>query len=908
MSGHKKRLIEYDIPLEKISEHSGREKNIRHGHISTLHIWWARRPLASCRAAIYSSLISAPENEKERKEKFTFVADLSSWENSLNQKILEKARRDILNANNGKQAKILDCFAGGGSIPLESLRLGCKTYALEYNPVAILIEKATLEYPQKYGKELLRDVKKWGRWVFEETRKEIGRFYPTEGDPKQETLGKNDGKDWIPVGYLWARTINCQNPDCGAEIPLIRQFWLRKKKGNNGNIDWNDSIYLKPVIDEKNNKVDFEIIKKKRVEGFDPSKGTRSSSRSRGSFTCPICGTSYKPKHLRGYAKKYGFRERIIAVALYNKNVTGKSYRIARKEDVKAFKKAEHTLKEKVQKWRGKFSPIPDQPLPPDGTLGFRVNKYGYKTWGELFNSRQKLALITFIEKVQKAYKNTIRDISDDEYAKAIATYLALIVSRCSDFESNLVRWFNHVENACNTFARQSLSMTWDYFELNPFSPVSQGTFRSMYKQILRALNWLTELDWVSPEEVKLGTATSIAYPDKYFDVIVTDPPYYDNVPYSDLSDFFYVWLKRLVGDLYPDLFATPLTPKTKEIIQEPMRHGKNNKQAKKFYEDMMTKSFKEANRVLKPEGIATIVFAHKSTAAWESLIKSFLDSGFVVKGSWPIHTEMRGRLRAQASAALASSVFFVCRKIAKQDTVYFEDIKNDMKENIRKRLDYFWERDIRGSDFFISSIGPAIEMFGKFKQVKKYSGEKVSISELLQIIEKYVAEYALSKILKSPPGLLEPETRFYLVWRSTYHNNKIPFDDARMLAQALGLEITDYMGKDRLIEKSGRDVKVRNPQERGKKFLEKPLKSRASMIDVMHKAATFWRNGEKEKLNNVLEECSYLDNEYFWMVVQAVSEVLPNGDPEKKMLQGLLAGRKRIEKGPKPTKVTDYM
>ena len=418
---------------------------------------------------------------------------------------------------------------------------------------------------------------------------------------------------------------------------------------------------------------------------------------------------------------------------------------------------------------------------------------------------------------------------------------------------------------------------------------------------------------------VSQGTATSLPYPENYFDAVITDPPYYNNIPYADLSDFFYVWLKRTIGDLYPDLFTTPLTPKSQELIENlSLTRGlpkqdilKNNVlmvKDEESYENMLTKAFKEIRRVLKPKGVATIIFAHKSTSAWEALIASLLNSGLMVTASWPIHTERGARLRAEKSATLASSVFFVCRKVERQKTVYLEDIKQDIKDRIQERLDYFRRMGIRRVDLFMSSIGPAIEVLGRYEKVKKYSGETVSVSELLGLVERYVAEYALSKILKSPPGLLSPETRFYIVWRWMYRNNKIPFDDARMLGQVLGFEMSDHMGKDRLIKKSGGDIKVRNPLERGRTFLKKPIKKPASMIDVMHKAAVFRKNGEKEKLNKVLEHSEYLDNEHFWMVVQATSVILPNGDPEKRMLQGLLAGRKRIERGVKITKVTDFM
>jgi len=575
-------FIETDFPIKAVSAEGAREKNIRHGHISTLHIWWARRPLVVSRATIYASLIPAPKNEEERIAKEQFIAIfsdeykkwlgsskgkqpsnilhytyLAKWENSLNKKIIERARREILKANGGKPPKVLDPFAGGGSIPLEALRLGCETYASDLNPVAVLILKCTLEYPQRYGKPvkkevkgklikedvnpLLEAVKKWGNWVLGEVKKEIGQFYPKDEDGA------------IPVGYIWARTIPCQNPSCGVEIPLMRQTWLAKKE--------NKKIALKLIADKEKREIYFKIVDN---PDFDPTKGTVS----RAKVVCPVCDSGIDDKTVRKLFQEGKSGQRMVAVVLHYPDKTGKIYRIATEKDIEIFKSAEVYLekkqKELFEKWG--FDPVPDEPLPPKETLGFRVQRYGILKWGDLFNARQKLALICFVEKVRLAYKKMIKQGYEAEYAKAVVSYLGLMLSRCSDFESSLTRWFNHVENTCNTFARQALPMTWDYFELNLFSPVSQGTFKSMFDQITKLLRGIVNT-LSTPATVVQSSATSLPYPPDTFDAVITDPPYYDNVPYSYLSDFFYVWLKRTLGDLYPELFATPLTPKAEEIV-----------------------------------------------------------------------------------------------------------------------------------------------------------------------------------------------------------------------------------------------------------------------------------------------------------------------------------------------------
>jgi adenine-specific DNA methylase len=500
-----KSFIEVTFPIKEVSEGAAREKNIRHGHISTLHIWWARRPLGSSRATTYAALIPSPSTEKEVKEKAKFIVELSKWENSLKEDLIKKAREDILKANGRKTLRVLDPFAGGGSIPLECLRLGLETHAVEYNPVAVLILKCTLEYPQRYGRQnkvkrneglfnlekeeslLIADVRRWGEWVLERTREEIGRFYP------------EDEAGSIPVGYIWARTIPCQNPSCGAEIPLMRQFWLAKKE--------NKKISLYPFVHE--GRVEFAIVQKNGDEwevvessipgfspkvpfNFEPEKGTVS----RAIAVCPVCGGMVDDNRVRRLFQEGKAGQWMVAVVLSRPQ--GKTYRLATKRDVEIYRKAEEYLEEKREKlWEEwGIDPVPDEPLKRvPVTFGvINVWVYGMNTWGDLFNSRQKLALITFTEKVRLAYKKMIEEGCDRDYAKAVVSYLGLGVSRMADFESNLCRWHPQWEFIPNTFARQALPMAWDYAELNLFSPILTGTWDSMFGQIINVLSHLLQI------------------------------------------------------------------------------------------------------------------------------------------------------------------------------------------------------------------------------------------------------------------------------------------------------------------------------------------------------------------------------------------------------------------------------
>jgi adenine-specific DNA methylase len=880
-----KRLIEESFPVKEVSAESAREKSIRHGHISTLHIWWARRPLAASRATAYAALVPPPKDDEEWQKQRNFIIELSKWENSNNPALIEKARADILKANGGVPPKVLDPFGGGGSIPLEALRLGCETYSNDYNPVAVLIQKCTLEYPQKYGHRpgkndtwgelsgsednpLLADVKKWGEWVLEEAKKDLRKYYPLDPDGA------------IPIGYIWARTIPCQNPSCGTEIPLMGQYWLAKKDRK--------KIALFPYIEEGHIK--FKIVgdsHEKMPSGFDPDLGTIS----RAVATCPCCGSTVEAKTTRKLFQEGKSSERMIAVVIHKPGTTGKNYRIAVEQDNLTFQNAAKNLKEreiKIQQEWG-ISPIPDEPLPPKNShraVGSQLPIYNFKTWGDLFNHRQKLSIIIFIEKIRQCIKQKIS--SDEIYSKIIATYLAILMNRTLAYCSNLGYWHVTGEKASPAMQRQALGLVFDYFEAIPISP--NFGFESNIDWVCRVIDHCSLVSQ-TPASVMQNSATNLQFTNGFFDAVFTDPPYYDNVPYSYLSDFYYVWMKRTIGDLYPDLFATLLTPKKNEIVvYNYMNDIKGG--AKTFFEENLKNSFREISRVLKPNGVALIVYAHKSTEGWETLINSLLDSSLIMTGAWPLNTEMGARLNAKETAALASSIYIVARKMERQPTGFYNNVKEELKTHLNTKLERLWHEGISGADFFIAAIGSAIEVFGKYEQVMDYEGNVVRADRLLVDVRKIATDYAVRQILHNGfAGEISDFARLYVLWRWNYSEAKVPFDEGRKLGQSCGIDISHEWSHTGFVKKEKEFIRLLGPQERKLEDLE----GSKDMVDVLHQVLLLWEKSQRDEMIKVLQVTGYGKSEAFYRVAQAISESLPMESKEKKLLDGFLAGRERM-------------
>jgi adenine-specific DNA methylase len=920
------RFIEHDLPLAEISEESAREKNIRHGHPSTLHIWWARRPLAASRATTLAALLDdpGPHEPEKRREIKELIKEIAPWEAVKNgngpaiQRAQQLVKEQYTDEDGTYQPpKVLDPFAGGGSIPLEALRLGAETYASDYNPVAVFIEKATLEWPQTFGVEvelpeeedddglgmggkkvnlLAYLVEKWANTILEEARDEIGQFYPTETG--EGLVGKRDvdpdQEGWTPVGYLWSRTIPCQNPTCGATIPLVKQFWLCKKDDKR--------IAYRPVVDEEAETVDFELLNGEDLqaamdEGFDPSEGTVH----RANASCPVCGQVTKAEQVRQLARDGHMDERMVAVVFHHPDETGKKYRVASTKDVGCFDKADSHIQGLLDSWEHVEEPLPEGEVPVmSGT--FNAPIYGLDKWKELFNRRQQLALLVFIGKVRSNWDQILSDAntaagclesdgSESELARAVVAYLGIIVSRLCDKNAELTPWNPYGEKFDHVFTRQALPMIWDYGEINPFSGVN-GDWTSNRDWVLR---YIEKNDWrpTASSTAQQDSATNLPYPDDHFDAVITDPPYYNSVPYADLSDFFYVWLKRSVGEHFPELFSTPVAPKTDEAVE--MAGWDSDRYAYKdqgFFEERLGRSFQEIHRILEPGGIATVVYAHKTTEGWETMLNGLVDAGLVVTGSWPLHTERKARLRSAQSAALASSIYMVCRKTEREALGFWNDIQPQIKSRVEEKLQQFWEADvIRGGDFFISAIGPGMEAYSRYDRVETYSGEEVTVRDLLQYIRGVATDFLVRRLLRdASSGAIDKEAQFYLTYRWTFRDTRVEYDDALRIAKAEGVNLERLAEQDTFLKKTRKYVYVHGPQKRD------AIDPVYNMVDAMHLACRMWEQGRKEDVGPMLARHGYNQSPSFWQFCQAVAECLPEDNQEKRWLEGMLMSKDQYQ------------
>lgn len=824
----KKKLIEVALPLEAINKESAREKSIRHGHPSTLHLWWARRPLATCRAVLFASLVDDPsahpdrfptedDQERERQRLFGIIEELVKWDNSNDERVLAAARAEIMASTDGHPPPVLDPFCGGGSIPLEAQRLGLEARASDLNPVAVLITKALIEIPSRFAghapvnpgsrggslgtgvwkgaQGLAEDVRYYGHWMRDEAEKRIGPLYPRVTLP--DAQGKGEA---TAVAWLWTRTVRCPNPACGAEMPLARSFWLSTKKRGRA--------WVQPVVNHLAKTVRFSVRTGEGVPS-DPPKVGRGAK-----FRCLVCEQVADDRHIRGEALAGRMGARLMAIVADGH--AGRVYIDPNEEHEAA---AAFQLPDNV----------PDQALATDPRNIWCVN-YGLTTFADLFTPRQLTALTCFSDLVGEARGRARTDalaagLPDDglrvenggtgatAYADAIATYLAFALSKMADRGSSICTWFTERDSTRNTFARQAIPMTWDFAELNVLLS-GTGSF-------LGGVQWTAESLANAP--VHIGTIPQVGQLDASATLgaaascmVSTDPPYYDNVSYADLSDFFYVWLRRSLRGAYPQLMSTLLVPKSQELVASPYRFDGSKARAQRFFEDGLGAAFNRMREASNDEYPLTVYYAFKqaesdgdrgapggavASTGWETMLEGLLRAGFAVSGTWPMRSELSNRPIASGTNALASSIVLVCRPRPDDAPLttrreFLAALKAELPDALR-RLQH---GNVAPVDLAQAAIGPGMAVFSRFAKVVEADGSRMPVGAALAIINQ-----VLDEVLTEQEGEFDADTRWALAWFSQFGHDEGGFGQAETLSKAKNTAVAGMVEAGILASQGGK-------------------------------------------------------------------------------------------------------
>ncbi len=773
--GPPRKLIEVALPLQAINEASSREKSIRHGHPSTLHLWWARRPLAACRAVLFAQLVDDPSahpdrfpteeaQERERERLFELIRQLVQWENSSNDRVLGAARAEIRNSLGSDLPPVLDPFAGGGSIPLEAQRLGLEAHAGDLNPVAVMICKALIELPFAFRGQppiskrselalgagswhgatgLAADVRHYGNWMLERARTRIGHLYP----PAQLPTG---GQAPV-IAWLWSRTVVCPNPACGGRAPLLRSFVLSSRAGKR--------VWMRPV--RSGSQLSFEIV---QGDGA-PAEGTVSRTGGK----CLLCGSPIPLPHIRSEGRAGRLGAQLVAIV-----AEGNRQRVYLPSTLEHARAADVPSPADV--------PIAELAIDPRNV--WCVN-YGLTHISDLFTARQLTAIVTFSDLVLEARDQVIADGGSQEYASAVGTYLAFAVDKMADISSSLVTWKPSMNQAIHGFTRQALPMVWDFAEVQPFSGAA-GDFGVTVSGICKVLEGLVPISSGEGHQVDAIKSTN----GLQRAIICTDPPYYDNIGYANLADFFYVWLRRSIRALYPDVFATVLTPKREELVADPQRSGGRDA-AKAGFEAGFRAAVGNLVGIADPRFPITIFYAFKqaetdggdqvASTGWETMLKGLIASGLSVRGTWPMRTELGNRPRGQRSNALASSVVLVCRR--RPDRAGIVDRKGllaELRASLPDRLRVLQQETIAPVDLAQAAIGPGMEVFSKYDRVLEADGTSMAVRTALGLIN-----HVLDEVLAAQDGEFDPETRWAVSWFEQHGFGDGPFGDAETLSKA---------------------------------------------------------------------------------------------------------------------------
>ncbi|MFC8141125.1 DUF1156 domain-containing protein [Streptomyces paradoxus] len=835
----RRKLIEVSLPLEDINAESAREKSIRHGHPSTLHLWWARRPLAAARAVLFAQLVDDPsshpelfpteeEQKAERERLHGIIRRLVIWDNISDEGLYREARAEIANSTKGNPPAILDPFAGGGTIPLEAQRLGLEAHASDLNPVPVLINKALIEIPPKFAGRppvfpgaagsrigpwpratgLAEDVRRYGAWMRDRAQELIGHLYPKAHVPVMDHNGKPTGKttEATVIAWIWSRTVTCPNPACGIRMPLVRSWWLGKKKGR--------EAYLVPaIVDDASapggRRVEFSV-------GHDPQQAPAKANDGtiaarKGGARCVACGGNVQMDHIKAEGMAGRLGAQLIAVAAEDN-----------RRRVYIPPTAEHEKAAVVTQPED----IPDQPLGYD-PRNLWTPAYGLSRFSDLFTDRQLVALTTFSDLIHEAREQIISDATSsgidrgapltdggsgaEAYADAVTTYLAFSLSKLAARNNAMCTWESGMDRLRGSFQRQAIPMTWDFAEAPPLEEFGGG-FTTVVASEAEVLDLM-------PAARIAGLAQQADAAARPYEklLISTDPPYYDNISYSDLSDFFYVWLRRSLRAIHPDLFGTMLVPKTEELVANPYRHG-GNEEAEAFFEDGFERVFSRARESAFPEYPIAVFYAFKqaelekegvASTGWSTFLEGMVRHGWTVTATWPVRTELTNRMIASGTNALASSIVLALRprdiSAPATDRTGFLTALHSALDDALPRIR---EGAIAPADLRQTILGPGMAVFSKYSRVLEDDGSTMSVKTALGLINQ-----TFDALQNEHDAELDADTRFCLDWFRSYGWDTRPYGDAESLAVPLGLSV-DGIARGGILTSGGGKVALIKPLE----------------------------------------------------------------------------------------------
>ncbi|WP_270528575.1 DUF1156 domain-containing protein [Mitsuokella jalaludinii] len=795
-----KKLIEVAMPLEVINAASVREKSIRHGHPSTLHLWWSRKPLAAARAVIFASLVDAPsshpelfptpeDQERERQRLFDIIERLVKWENSNNPEVLSEAKAEIKKWVGDDVPALLDPFAGGGTIPLEAQRLGLKAYAGDLNPVAVMINKAMIEIPPRFASlppvnpkdrtamlggadgyqgahGLAADVRYYGEWMRDEAFRRIGHLYPKVKAPET-------GEELTVIAWIWARTVKCPNPACGCEMPLVNSFWLSKKKGH--------EAWIEPCFEGK--QVSFVVHHNDmpKLDGTVDRKGA----------VCAHCGEPVRFSYIREEGKKGKMKEQLMAVVAEGKN------------------QRRYLAVDDFQRKAAAVAPVEgfSNAYLPDNPRDFKTPNYGMKHFSDLFTNRQLMALTTFstlIPKMQQIAKEDAiqAGLPDDDvrleaggrgataYGEAIGVYLAFVVDKMTDYNSSICSWNVARDNIRNVFGRQAIPMIWNYAESNPFCS-SSGSYKNMLAWVEKCVENLPATGSGTVQQTDAQSDNGLRHI-----MVSTDPPYYDNISYAEVSDYFYIWLRQSLRMTYPKLFQTMLVPRGDELVATSYRFRESKAKAKDFFVDGMKKTCQQIYQYTRDDIPVTIYYAYKqkddndkdASTGWETILSSIISSSFTITGTWPIQTERAARSNALGANSLASSIVLVCRKRESTHQVcsrkdFIRQLRRELSDSISK----LQSAGIAPVDLMQSAIGPGISVYSRYDQVLEADGTEMTVRTALRLISQ-----ELDAFLSGQSDRLDGATSFAVTLFQQCGYDELDFGQADVLARAKNISVDD--------------------------------------------------------------------------------------------------------------------